>query len=69
MINTLALFLSPDERSQSRYMSDGKIMEYEPDLYIQGILMVSFALVIYTSKNMFFETIFEIQHNLQALKA
>ena len=47
MINALALFLSPDERSQSRYVSDGKIMEYEPDLYIQGILVVSFVLVIY----------------------
>ena len=40
MINTLALFLSPDERCQSRYVTNNEDMQYEPDLFIQGILMV-----------------------------
>lgn len=38
MIDTLALFLSHEERCQSRYVTDGKAMEYEADLFIQGIL-------------------------------
>ena len=39
MINTLALFLSPEERCQSRHVTNDN-MEYDPDLFVQGILTV-----------------------------
>lgn len=42
MIKTLGLFLSPKERKMSRIVSD-QVDEgalYEPDLFIQGIILV-----------------------------
>ena len=50
MILTLALFLSPKERKMSRLVcSDlGKVEPdvYEPDVFLQGFVLVSFTLLI-----------------------
>ena len=41
MILTLALFLSPKERKMSRLVWEGEMIMYEPDLYLQGYVVVS----------------------------
>ena len=46
MINTLALFVSPEERCQSRYVTNDKNMQYDPDLFVQGILTVYHVITI-----------------------
>lgn len=46
MINTLALFLSPEERCQSRSVTIDPKIEYESDLFVQGILMVFYNFVL-----------------------
>lgn len=40
MINTLVLFLSPEERCQSRHAANDKNIQFDPDLFVQGILTV-----------------------------
>lgn len=40
MINTLALFLSEKEQCQSRCPTSDTSFEFEPDIFLQSILMV-----------------------------
>lgn len=53
MIDTLALFLSPGERYCSRYANVEKKYVFHMDLYLQGIIDVSYTV----SRIYFFLTI------------
>ena len=41
LIDSLAVFLTHDERRQSRYAQDEGDLSYAPDLFLQGIVQVS----------------------------
>ena len=49
VVNTLALFLTPNERACSKYANGFGDLSYERDLFLQGLVQVSISRYIFSS--------------------
>jgi len=51
MVSSLGMFLSPEERCTSRYAVEKQEAQYQddydPDLFVQGLLKVGFLWLLY----------------------